>query len=132
MNKLAIISVDDEKIILDSLKSQFEINFQDKYLFEFAESAEEALELIDELIEEGINIILVISDYQMPGMKGDEFALNLRQKLPNSKVILLTGQINQKLALDFVNKNIFINIISKPWSEKELVTIVKNIANNVG
>jgi CheY-like chemotaxis protein len=132
MNKLAIISVDDEKIILDSLKSQFEINFQDKYLFEFAESAEEALELIDELIDEGINIILVISDYQMPGMKGDEFALNLRQKLPNSKVILLTGQINQKLALDFVNKNIFINIISKPWSEKELVTLVKNIANNVG
>ena len=132
MNKLAIISVDDEKIILDSLKSQFEINFQDKYLFEFAESAEEAFELIDELIEEGINIILVISDYQMPGMKGDEFAFNLRQKLPNSKVILLTGQINQKLALDFVNKNIFINIISKPWSEKELVTLVNNIANNVG
>jgi CheY-like chemotaxis protein len=132
MNKLAIISVDDEKIILDSLKSQFEINFQDKYLFEFAESAEEALELIDELIEEGINIILVISDYQMPGMKGDEFALNLRQKLPNSKVILLTGQINQKLALDLVTKNIFINIISKPWSEKELVTLVENIAKNVG
>ena len=68
----------------------------------------------------------------MPGMKGDEFALNLRQKLPNSKVILLTGQINQKLALDFVNKNIFINIISKPWSEKGLVTLVENIANNVG
>jgi CheY-like chemotaxis protein len=132
MNKLAIISVDDEKIILDSLKSQFEINFQDKYLFEFAESAEEALELIDELIDDGVSIILVISDYQMPGMKGDEFALNLRQKLPNSKVILLTGQINQKLALDFVNKNIFINIISKPWSENELVTLVKNIANNVG
>jgi hypothetical protein len=31
MNELAIISVDDEKIILDSLKSQFEINFQDKF-----------------------------------------------------------------------------------------------------
>ncbi len=132
MNKLAILSVDDEKIILDSLKSQFEINFQDKYLFEFAESAEEAFELIDELIDEGFSVILVISDYQMPGMKGDEFALNLRQKLPNSKVILLTGQINQKLALDFVNKNIFINIISKPWSEKGLVTLVENIANNVG
>jgi hypothetical protein len=132
MNKLAIISVDDEKIILDSLKSQFEINFHDKYLFEFAESVEDAFELIDELIDEGFSVILVISDYQMPGMKGDEFALNLRQKLPSSKVILLTGQINQKLALDFVNKNIFINIISKPWSEKGLVTLVENIANNVG
>ncbi|MFN5627853.1 MAG: response regulator [Bacteroidota bacterium] len=132
MNELAIISVDDEKIILDSLKSQFEINFQNKFLFEFAESAEEALELIDELIEDGIKIILVISDYQMPGMKGDEFALILSKKLPTTKVILLTGQISQDLAIDFVNKNIFVNIVSKPWSEKELVTLVKNIANNVG
>lgn len=132
MNELAIISVDDEKIILDSLKSQFEINFQNKFLFEFAESAEEALELIDELIEDGIKIILVISDYQMPGMKGDEFALILSKKLPTTKVILLTGQISQDLAIDFVNKNIFVNIVSKPWSEKELVTLVKNIADNVG
>jgi CheY-like chemotaxis protein len=132
MNELAIISVDDEKIILDSLKSQFEINFQDKFIFEFAESAEEALELIDELIDDGIKIILVISDYQMPGMKGDEFALILRQKLPTTKVILLTGQISQDVAIDFVNKNIFVNIVSKPWSEKELVTLVKNIASNVG
>jgi CheY-like chemotaxis protein len=132
MNELAIISVDDEKIILDSLKSQFEINFQDKFIFEFAESAEEALELIDELIDDGIKIILVISDYQMPGMKGDEFALILRQKLPTTKVILLTGQISQDVAIDFVNKNIFVNIVSKPWSENELVTLVKNIASNVG
>jgi CheY-like chemotaxis protein len=132
MNELAIISVDDEKIILDSLKSQFEINFQDKFIFEFAESAEEALELIDELIDDGIKIILVISDYQMPGMKGDEFALILRQKLPTTRVILLTGQISQDVAIDFVNKNIFVNIVSKPWSEKELVTLVKNIASNVG
>ncbi len=132
MNELAIISVDDEKIILDSLKSQFEINFQNKFLFEFAESAEEALELIDELIEDGIKIILVISDYQMPGMKGDEFALILRRKLPSTKVILLTGQISQDVAIDFVNNNIFVNIVSKPWSENELVTLVKNIANNVG
>jgi CheY-like chemotaxis protein len=132
MNELAIISVDDEKIILDSLKSQFEINFQDKFIFEFAESAEEALELIDELIDDGIKIILVISDYQMPGMKGDEFALILRQKLPTTRVILLTGQISQDVAIDFVNKNIFVNIVSKPWSENELVTLVKNIASNVG
>jgi CheY-like chemotaxis protein len=68
----------------------------------------------------------------MPGMKGDEFALILRQKLPTTRVILLTGQISQDVAIDFVNKNIFVNIVSKPWSENELVTLVKNIASNVG
>lgn len=131
MNKLAIIAVDDEKIILDSLKRQFEINFKDKFLFEFAESAEEALELINELIDDGTKIIIVLSDYQMPGMKGDEFALILRRKLPTAKVILLTGQISNDLAMDFINNNIFVNIVSKPWNENELVTLVRNITNNV-
>lgn len=50
--KLAILSVDDERIILDSIKIQIQKNFDDTYLFEYAESAEEALEVIDELINE--------------------------------------------------------------------------------
>jgi hypothetical protein len=48
--KLAILSVDDERIILDSIKIQIEKNFNNQYLFEYAESAEEALEVIDDLV----------------------------------------------------------------------------------
>ena len=55
MHKLAILSVDDERIILDSIKIQIEKNFNNQYLFEYAESAEEALEVIDDLVAEGIN-----------------------------------------------------------------------------
>ncbi len=131
MNKLAILAVDDEKIILDSLLRQFEINFGTKYIFETAESAEEAFELIDELLDQGVKIILIISDYQMPGMRGDEFAFHLRDKLPGMQVILLTGQITEKLALEFKDKNIFFNVITKPWDEQDLTRIIRNILNNV-
>lgn len=127
MNNIAIISVDDEKIILDSLRLQFERNFDKKYIFEFAESAEEALDLIDELNTKSIDVLLVISDYQMPGMKGDEFAIILSQKLPHIKRILLTGQISEKLAAELKSKNIFTTVLSKPWSEENLINLIKNI-----
>ena len=86
-SKLAILTVDDEKIILDSVRSQLERNFQNKYLLEFAESAEEAIEVTSSLITDGITMLLVISDYQMEGMKGDEFASWIKGKLV-SQVIL--------------------------------------------
>jgi len=128
MSKIAILSVDDEKIILDSLRIQFEKNFKNKYLFEYAESAEEALEVIDELIYKDIDILLVISDYQMPGLKGDEFAITLKQKLPNINILMLTGQITEKLSTELLSKKIVLKVISKPWSENDLITMIRNIS----
>lgn len=128
MSKIAILSVDDEKIILDSLRIQFEKNFKNKYLFEYAESAEEALEVIDELMDKDIDILLVISDYQMPGLKGDEFAISLKQKLPNINILMLTGQITEKLSTELLSKKIVLKVISKPWSENDLITMIRNIS----
>jgi DNA-binding NtrC family response regulator len=129
--KLAILSVDDERIILDSIKIQIEKNFNNQYLFEYAESAEEALEVIDDLVTEGIDLLLVISDYMMPGMKGDEFATTLKSKLPGVNIILLTGQITEEKSIELVNKNIILKVLQKPWKEQDLITIINNISANV-
>ena len=59
MNK-AILSVDDEKIILESLKYQLKKNFQDEFILEFAQSGAEAIEIIDELINENIRLVHVV------------------------------------------------------------------------
>ena len=56
MKKLAVLCVDDERIILDSLRIQIEKSLSNIYLFEYAESAEEALEVIDDLIGGGIDL----------------------------------------------------------------------------
>ena len=56
--RYAILCVDDEKIVLDSLKQQLKRNFGAKYLYEFAQDANEALGVIDELADEEIRMIL--------------------------------------------------------------------------
>ena len=127
MKKIAILCVDDEKIILDSLKMQLENNFKNKYLFEYAENGEEALELVEYFLAENVDILLVISDYQMPGMKGDEFAKRLKSMLSGINIIMLTGQIPPDVKENLIEKNIILNVIDKPWDEKALIDIIKSI-----
>ncbi len=45
-----ILCVDDERIILSSLKSQFKNHFGNQYRYELAENAAEATKLLDDLI----------------------------------------------------------------------------------
>ena len=57
MTKFAILCVDDEALILNSVIRQLQDEFEQKYTYEAAESAEEALEVLAELEEEGIKTI---------------------------------------------------------------------------
>ena len=123
---LNIVCVDDEKIVLDSLNSQLSRNFGNNFNYEFAESAEEALEIIEELRKEDDEMIyVVISDWLMPGMKGDELLEQVRQKVDNVKTILLTGHIDNKTIRDIEQSGRGIQVIHKPWNEKDLVELIK-------
>ncbi len=62
MAKLTILCVDDEKMILDSLKTQLKTSFGTRYLYEMAESADDAMEVIDEISEDGMDVIVIVSD----------------------------------------------------------------------
>jgi CheY-like chemotaxis protein len=62
MAKVAILCVDDEAIILNSLVRQLQTAFDDTYLYETAENADEALEIIEELQSEGTALLVIVSD----------------------------------------------------------------------
>ncbi len=120
MMKKAILCVDDEKPILDTLEQQLITMFGDKYLYETAESAQEALEVIEDLLVDGFSIVLLISDWLMPGMKGDEFLVNVHRKYPQVRKILLTGQAPPH-AVDNAYKNADLSsYIQKPWNSQHL------------
>ena len=123
---LNIVCVDDEKIVLDSLNSQLTRNFGNSYNYEFAESAEEALEIINQLRNDDEEVIyVVISDWLMPGMKGDELLEQVRAKVKNVKTILLTGHVdNTVIKAIEQKKNGGIRCIYKPWNEKELIYLI--------
>ena len=96
MPKLSILCVDDEVIILNSLIRQLQAAFGDSYVYETSENAEEALEIVEELQQESTDVIVIVSDWLMPGMKGDKFLIEVHKKFPNVIKILLTGQADEE------------------------------------
>lgn len=123
MNK-AILCVDDENIILDSLKSQLKRYYGNEFICETANSGDEAFEIIEELIEEGIEIVIIVSDWLMPGMKGDEFLIRVHKSFPSIVKLMLTGQADLSSVENAKkNANLFA-YVNKPWKEEELVEIL--------
>lgn len=125
----AIICIDDEIIILDSLREQLEKSFGEEFIYETAESAEEALEIIDELEEDEIEIAIIVCDWLMPGMKGDKFLLEVDLRYPRVVKILLTGQANQNSIDTLVELADHFTLVPKPWDKDELVQIIKSELN---
>ncbi len=130
MERKAIICIDDESIILNSLVEQLENIYGSGYIYESAESAEEAFELIEDLTEENIEIEIIICDWLMPGLKGDEFLLKIDLKYPHVTKILLTGQADEDSVKNLQYKADKFAVVHKPWDKDELFSTIKKRMNN--
>ena len=125
MKKLAIICIDDESFILDTLRIQLgRILDQDQFI-ETAEKGKEALTLCEELQNNGHEIAVVISDYMMPDIRGDELLKLIHEKSPNTRTIMLTGQATAKAVGNAINHANLYRFISKPWEPEDLKLTVK-------
>ncbi len=125
MSNLTILCVDDEINILAILRTQLQRNFPE-YTIEIAESAEEALEVIEELRSQGIQIPLVIADQVMPRSNGDEFLIEIHIRYPEILQVMLTEKATAEDVGNMVNQGNLYRFISKPWHEMDLSLTVKS------
>jgi CheY-like chemotaxis protein len=126
MPRPVIMCIDDESIVLTSLNLQLKQEFRDSYSLEMAEGPNEALEILEELKEDNIELLVVVCDWLMPGKTGDEFLIELHQNYPKTIKILLTGQADRS-ALERAEK--YANLyacIPKPWTKQELISTIKS------
>jgi DNA-binding NtrC family response regulator len=125
MSKNAIVCVDDENIILSSLGEQIENIFGGEFLYEYAENAEEGMEVLEDLTNEDINVLVIVSDWLMPGKKGDEFLIEVHKKFPKIVTVMLTGQADET-AIDNARKNAgLFACIYKPWTSEQLENVIR-------
>ncbi|MEL6441431.1 MAG: response regulator [Cyanobacteria bacterium J06621_8] len=124
MTESAILCVDDEVVILDSLKEQLKRKFGNRFVYEVAESAAEAWDVIEELIDDEIKIIAIVSDWLMPGIKGDEFLIQIHQRFPQLVTVMLTGQADQAAIERAKTEANLHACLYKPWTEEELTEII--------
>ncbi|MFN9111204.1 MAG: response regulator [Bacteroidota bacterium] len=120
-----IICVDDERSILEGLNQQLNRAFGDSFLFEFAQSGEEALELIEELNKEGMRIAFLVTDQMMTGMNGNELIKKVETVSPQTKCILLTGYAESEIIEGLSNSNL-LGCLPKPWESASLIALIQS------
>lgn len=125
-HKPIIICIDDEVTVLDSLKIELKKALGDECIIETAEGGEDALELLEELKKENCEVALVLADYIMPDIKGDEVLKRFHEMSPNTLKIMLTGHANLEAVSNAIKYAKLYRYISKPWQSEDLkLTVVE-------
>ena len=116
-----ILLVDDEEMVLNSIKSFFAIEV-DYNLLTYTSPAK----ALEDLEANHHQIDLVISDYLMPEMDGISFLAKVKEKVPLAPRILLTGYADKENAIKAINEIGLYQYVEKPWDNEELKLIVRN------
>lgn len=125
MSQLVVLCVDDERFVLAALKEQLVRQFGAEFLIETVESGEEALEVLDDLLANGVTIPVLISDQLMPGMRGEELLIAAHARSPDTLCIMLTGQATADAVGMALNSGCLYRYVSKPWAEADLMQTVR-------
>ena len=87
---LLILVVDDEPDVEVLFRQQFRRDLRaGRFVMEFAQSAPAALQRIGDA--EGVSLILILSDINMPGMTGLELLPKAKAMRPDVPVIMITA-----------------------------------------
>lgn len=114
-----VLLVDDEAMVLDSLKAFLEL--ETDYRVEAFVSGEEALKFAEDN-----EVDVAVSDFLMPGMNGIEFLGKLAETRPYAPRILLTGYADKDSAIQAINQLGLFQYIEKPWNNDDLLIVLRN------
>ena len=113
-----VLFVDDEKSYLAYTSALFENRGLNIVT---ATSALEALKIIGER-----SVAVVVSDNEMPGMRGVELLTRIKEISPHTVKIMMTGSADLATTLAAINSGEVFRFVLKPWKKPEMLRAVKD------
>src|ERR1043166_8878305 len=106
-----ILVVDDEPFVCDAVKMMLEF---DGHQVQTAGSGKDALAAFEKA-----KFDLVITDFSMPGMKGNELATEIKARVPGQPVVMITAYA-EMLTANNTPLTAVDSVISKPFLLEDL------------
>jgi len=116
MNEKSILIVDDDKLILQSLRAILE---REGYRVDTAETGRDAIEK-----SKGQFFNLALLDFRLPDMKGTDLLTSMHETIPRMVKIMFTGYPSLENAVDSVNLKADFYFI-KPVKHEELLNVIR-------
>lgn len=115
MTKPAIIAIDDDRVVLNSVERDLRQKYGRDYRVMKAESGASALDLVNQLQGRGDTVALFVVDQRMPQMSGVQFLEEAIKVFPLARKVLLTAYADTAAAIDAINKVGLDYYLMKPW-----------------
>ncbi len=119
MAKPAIVMVDDDPQVLNSVERDLREHFHSEYRLVKATSGSEALEAVQQLKRRATPVALFLVDQRMPNMTGTEFIDRARSVFPEARKVLLTAYADTNAAITSINEIGLDYYLMKPWDPPE-------------
>ncbi|HWQ09611.1 MAG TPA: HD domain-containing phosphohydrolase [Holophaga sp.] len=107
-----ILIVDDDESVL----SGFQRTLRKRFEIDVATQGERALQIL----AAGAPYAVVVADMHMPGMNGLDLLMRVRDLSPDTSRIMLTGDADQRTAVDAVNHGQVFRFLAKPCEAEAL------------
>jgi two-component system response regulator YesN len=121
----SILLVDDEQIVLDSLKFIFEREYGQDCRLETARSGREAIEKSEQMHPD-----IILMDISMPGINGIDAIKSIREFLPTAVIILLTAYDKFDYAKQAISFGVF-DYLMKPVNRNRITQTVNSAMSQV-
>lgn len=121
--KIRILVVDDELSMREFLSILLE---REGYDVSVAGSANEALRVMESALFD-----LVLSDVNMPGLSGIDLLARIKEKSPETSVLMLTAFSTAEQAVEAMKLGAY-DYICKPFKNEEIKQLVKNALEKQG
>jgi thioredoxin reductase (NADPH) len=124
-----IITVDDDSNVLRAITRDIKTRYRKEYRVLSTDSANEALQTIEDLKKKGETVALFISDQRMPEMLGVEFLEKAIPFFPHAKRVLLTAYSDTDAAIKAINDVQLDYYLMKPWDppEEKLYPVIDDL-----
>lgn len=119
MAKPAILAVDDDRVVLNSVERDLRQKYGRDYRILKAESGSSALTVLEELKRRDETVALFVVDQRMPEMTGVQFLEQSGRIFPEARKILLTAYADTEAAILSINKIGLDYYLMKPWDPPE-------------
>lgn len=111
-----ILLVDDEVFILRALERLLRRVGYDVY------TAQSAMQALDVLAVTPCQV--VISDYRMPAMNGEQLLREIKRHYPNMVCLILSGFADFNAVISLLNAGVAFRFLQKPWDDSALLSEV--------
>ena len=114
-----LLTVDDDPSVSRAVARDLRRRYGAEYRIMRADSGEEALQAIREVVLRGDQVAAILADYRMPRMNGVDFLEQAMDLVPQARRALVTAYADTNAAIAAINVVDVDHYLLKPWEPPE-------------